>query len=139
MDPAVDNISHLRHLGFKPGNCADSWKKYFKRAIKGYCKCCSAEISITRLIASIIQVKYYGRNVVSPVYFILAPTCEEQMLPGLYSLLEANNYYAGITNKQKVDLLIPVCSSCWTTSINQFNYSNIGFMITNNQPIDMVD
>lgn len=121
------NIEHLRYLGFKPGNCADAWKSHFKRSIWGHCQCCAFPIKITRLISSIIDVKYYGKLKQPPGYFIINPHIPEfPALTALYTDQAMAGYYSGLTNKQKVDILLPVCYRCWMSSMADFNYSTVG-------------
>jgi hypothetical protein len=135
------NIEHLRYLGFKPGNCADVWKKYFKRSIWGHCQCCAFPVKVTRLISSIIEVKYYSRITTPPVYFIINPpadNAESYQLPGSYLDADSGNYYAGLTNKQKVELLIPVCYRCWIKSQAEHNYSTAGFSPANPEMVSLL-
>lgn len=121
------NTEHLRHLGFKPGNCADAWKRHFKRSIWGHCQCCAFPIKITRLISSIIDVKYYGKLKQPPGYFIINPhDTEIPALTASYLDPGMTGYYAGLTNKQKVDILLPVCYRCWMSSMADYNYSTFG-------------
>lgn len=135
------NIEHLRYLGFKPGNCADVWKKYFKRSIWGHCQCCAFPVKVTRIISSIIEVKYYSKVTTPPVYFIINPPVdnpESSLLPGSYLDAGSNNYYSGLTNKQKVELLVPVCYRCWIKSQAEHNYSTVGFPPANPEMVTLL-
>ena len=107
------NINHLAYMGIKPGNCADAWKSNFERCPWGHCKVCSHKISISPLIASIICVKYWKKNVCPPVHFLMRGI----ELHNQYDSPESANIFGALTKKQRVSHIIPVCFKCWEYGI----------------------
>ena len=120
------NLEHLRYLGLKPGNCADSWKAHFKCAPWGKCSACGFKIRINRVIAKIIGNKYHSAKDWPPAFFIFGPSEYELKVP--FTSAEAQGYYASGSNKAKTGLLVPVCFRCWTMSLEN-NYQVAGLPV----------
>lgn len=120
------NLEHLRYLGLKPGNCADSWKAHFKCAPWGKCSACGFKIRINRVIAKIIGNKFHGAKDWPPAFFIFGPSEYELKVP--FTSAEAQGYYASGSNKAKTGLLVPVCFRCWTMSLEN-NYQVAGLPV----------
>lgn len=120
------NIEHLRYLGLKPGNCADAWKAHFKCAPWGKCYVCAFSIRINRVIAKIIGNKFHGSKEWPPAFFIFGPSKYTLQIP--FTSPEAQGYYASGTNKEKTDLLVPVCFRCWSMSLHN-NYQAMGLPV----------
>lgn len=116
------NFSFLYNLGYNNSIISNCWKKYYTKKEKGRCQVCCHKMQMPKQVIKFFRMPYHKNKHYPPGHFIFNEPVEETD-PNVWENIK--EFLKTKSNKEKTQLLIPVCYQCYNDTTNYSAHSLI--------------
>ena len=118
-----DNFAFLYNLGYNNSIISNCWKKYYNKKEKGKCQVCFHKMQMPNPVIKFFRMPYHKNKHYPSAHFIFNEPIDDSV-PNVWENIK--EILTSKTNKEKTQLLIPVCYQCFSETKNYSAHSLIG-------------